>query len=153
MLAEIKRCYEKDTWLCMYFMALIFLGCLLACSSTPYISEKLFHNPWHYFLRHMIHVVLSAAVFVIAMQVPANIYVKYRWFFLFTGYIVLLALFIPALAPKINGARRWLQFPGFMLQTSDVSKLSFMLFLPDFIIVVITEEQPAMRIGICRCVF
>ncbi len=67
-------CYEKDPWLSGLLLSLLILGCVLACTSTPYISQKFYHVPWYYFARHMLHVVLAFGVFMLVLHIPTRVW-------------------------------------------------------------------------------
>ena len=55
-------------------------------------------------------------------------------YLIFLSLFLLLMLFVPNLAPEINGAKRWIRFLGFSFQPAELAKLSLLIYVSSFCI-------------------
>jgi cell division protein FtsW len=53
---------------------------------------------------------------------------KYKWWMVIIGFIVLILVFIPGIGIENYGAKRWIGLPGFTIQASEIAKFCFIVF-------------------------
>ncbi len=84
-----------------------------------------------YLLRQAVGAVAGLVVLVVCARIPYQMWRRFAWPLVFASSAVLVILLLPAaraIAPEINGARRWLELPGFRFQPSELAKLAIVVW-------------------------
>ena len=113
--------------LCMYMIGLI----MVASSSMP-IAERLFANPFHFIIRHMIYIVLSLAVAAIALQVPMSRWHQYSGNLLLLAIVLLVVVLV--IGRNVNGSTRWIAVGPITIQAAEPAKLFFFCYLSAYLV-------------------
>ena len=112
---------------CMYTIGLI----MVASSSMP-VAERLFNNPFHFVIRHMIYIVLSLITAGVALQIPMNKWQQY------SGSLLLLAIalliIVLAIGRTVNGSTRWIVLGPITIQAAEPAKLYFFCYLSAYMV-------------------
>ena len=128
----MARKLAPDKWLFAATTGLALFGVVMVYSASAVIAQKENGNQFHYVLKQGVWVAIGFFVMLLAMQFNyqqlKNRRIVYGLLFLCT--LGLLGVF--AFSP-INGAHRWLKFPGFSMQPSEISKLALIIFLAYFL--------------------
>jgi cell division protein FtsW len=97
---------------------------LLSRSSGQIVGAK-------YLISQMIWCGMGIVVCVIAASLDYRLLRKFAWpiFIVALVMLVLVLLPIPHVCLRINGARRWFQFPGVSFQPSEFAKLAIIIVL------------------------
>ena len=66
--------------------------------------------------------------FIIASRFDYHKFYKLRYLVLGISILLLVLVFVPGVSISANGARRWIGFGGFNLQSSEVAKFGFVIF-------------------------
>tara|TARA_B100001105_G_scaffold191254_1_gene155448 strand:- start:602 stop:1705 length:1104 start_codon:yes stop_codon:yes gene_type:complete len=114
------------------FVCLLFLGIVMVASSSVFVAEKMFGNPFHFASRQIIFMCIGIFALVLAVSIPSNLFYNYDWFFLVTSLLLLIALFIPSVGTEVNGSLRWIRIGSFGLQPSEVSKLALLIYMSGY---------------------
>ena len=64
--------------------------------------------------------------------IPARWWQKAAPWLFFAGVVLLALVLIPGFGREVNGARRWLDLPGFGFQPSELMKLAVVLYAADY---------------------
>jgi cell division protein FtsW len=107
------------------------IGVVMVLSASSVLSIDLYHSPWHYFERQVLWLAVGSVAFVIALHAD-----RHRWRRLgrpavFVAIALLLAVLVPGVGVRVNGAARWLGTSSFQIQPSELAKLAFILFTAD----------------------
>lgn len=112
-------------------VALFMIYSLLAVySSSVSVAFKSYHGNTTYFLRsQFIMLMVSLAIIVVVHYLPYRIYSSLAGLLLVGSAGLLVLTF--AFGARVNEATRWLVIPGtgFRLQTSDIAKVSLVIYL------------------------
>ncbi|HWA16900.1 MAG TPA: putative peptidoglycan glycosyltransferase FtsW [Gemmatimonadales bacterium] len=84
-----------------------------------------------YALSQFIGAVIGGIVMVIVARIDYRILRPLAWPIMFATICLLLVPFIPGLrnlAPPVNGARRWINLPGFTVQPSEIARLAVIIW-------------------------
>lgn len=73
--------------------------------------------------------VLGFFLCVAATAIDYQILKKYAWPLFFLAVIMLVAVLVPHIGRKINGARRWFDFHGFRFQPSELGKIALITIM------------------------
>ncbi len=117
-----------DGWLFFTAGVLVTAGILMVGSASYYVAMSQDLNPYHYLVRHIIHVLVGVAAFVGMLYVPYNRLADRR---LVTTVVLgtLAALLVVLAMPATGGAHRWIPLGPMNLQPSEFAKLAAILFM------------------------
>lgn len=128
----MARKLAPDKWLFAATVGLALFGVVMVYSASAFIAQKDNGNQFHYVLKQGVFVVIGFFVMLLMMQFNYQ-QLKNRRIVYGLLLICTIGLFgVFAFSPT-NGAHRWLKFPGFSLQPSEISKLALILFLAYFL--------------------
>ena len=113
--------------------SLILIGLIMVASSTVDFAATKFSNPFFFFKKHLIFIILGLLVLSIVARIRVKFYYDYGQYFLVLAIILSLLVHIPGLGKTVNGATRWIDLGFFTLQISEISRLFFFLWLSGYI--------------------
>ena len=128
----MARKLAPDKWLFAATAGLALFGVVMVYSASAVIAERENGNQFYYVIKQGVWVAIGFGVMLLMMQFNYQLLKSRR---LVYGALVLctIALMCVFAFPAINGAHRWVKFPGFSLQPSELSKLSLIIFLAYFL--------------------
>lgn len=85
--------------------------------------------PGSYALRSVVYAVIGFTGFYFASRIDPERYRNYAYPALAVISFMLLLVWVPGLGVKAKGASRWIRFPGFQFQPSELAKLAVVIFL------------------------
>ena len=97
-------------------------------SASCYSSESQFGDAFHFVKKQVFGILLGIVFFVIASRFDYHKFYKLRYYILGLSILLLVLVFVPGIGISANGARRWIGFGGFNLQSSEVAKFGFVIF-------------------------
>lgn len=123
------RGHRGDYILGLTVFILLAFGLIMMYNISPALHQKMGGNGADYFRSQL----LNIAVGIVAWVAAGSIYFK-QWRRYATALMVLailgvLALAIPALQLKVNGAARWLQLGPVSFQPAELLKLALVIYL------------------------
>lgn len=112
---------------------LIVLGLITLLSASMPYAEKMWHNPYHFFTKQLISLVLASLCACFCFYIRPIWWQRWRYGLIFLSFILLLAVFVPGIGVTVKGSSRWLSL-GFMnLQVSECVKLAVFIYMAGFI--------------------
>ncbi len=128
----MARKLAPDKWLFAATVGLALFGVVMVYSASALIAQKENGNQFHYVLKQGVFVLIGFFVMLLMMQFNYQLLKNRRIVY---GLLLLctIGLFGVFAFSATNGAHRWLKFPGFSLQPSEISKLALILFLAYFL--------------------
>jgi cell division protein FtsW len=116
---------------------LVAIGILMVYSAAIALADgPKYANYGRYFfvLRQTLYVCVGLFVAAFVLTVPIQAWQRVTmWLFIFTT-ILLIAVLIPGIGRKVNGAMRWLPVGPVTFQPSELMKLAALLFTADYTI-------------------
>ena len=126
---------EYDRSLAWAALILAAGGLVMVYSASIAIAEAsryTGHNAAWFLVRHGAYLALALTVAIIVFLIPARWWQKAApWLFLLCLVLLVLVL-VPGFGREVNGARRWLDLPGFGFQPSEAMKLAVVLYAADY---------------------
>jgi cell division protein FtsW len=103
-----------------------------ASIATAEASRYTGNNPAWFLARHAAYLAVALGAAITVFLMPARMWQKLApW--LFVAALAGLALvLVPGFGREVNGARRWLDLPGFSVQPSEAMKLAVVLYAADY---------------------
>lgn len=123
--AEERR--AMDPWLFFAAMALACLGMVMVYSAGVYTARARYGD-WEYFLgRQGLFLALGTGIMLAVSRIDYRILRRYAGTGMVLGLLGLVAVLL--VGTEVNGARRWIRFPGMNLQPSELAKVALAVFL------------------------
>lgn len=122
---------EYDWAILLFAVFLTAVGVVMVYSSSSEMADTLerFQKDDFYFLkRQATFAVIGLLAMVVMMRYDYQKLRKFAGIGLLICMVLLLAIYIPGLGVKINGARRWLRL-GFNLQPVELAKIALILYM------------------------
>jgi cell division protein FtsW len=122
--------HQPDYVLLILTGIIIFFGLLMLSSAT---SVKGFQEQGdtYYFIKQQITrgLIPGAILYLLFIRIPFIKLKKFNWLWLAATLVLLTVVFIPGLRVIINGSKSWVSIAGVTLQTSEMAKLTFIIYL------------------------
>jgi len=108
------------------------IGLIMVASSSMPIAERLFDNPFHFIVRHMIYIILSLGVAAFTLQIPMHRWHEYSSKLLLIAVILLVVVLV--VGRNVNGATRWISVGPITVQAAEPAKLFFFCYLSAYLV-------------------
>jgi cell division protein FtsW len=112
--------------------AMYAIGLVMVMSSSMPVAERLFDNPFHFFIRHAIYIVLSIGIAAFILQIPMS-----RWH-QHSGHLLILAIsllvIVLLVGRTVNGSTRWIVVGPITIQAAEPAKLFFFCYLSAYMV-------------------
>ena len=137
-MGAVAIAHERTRWrmsvearaLVLVTAILVAFGLVVLYSSSAVLALQEGHSSSHYLVRQMIGALAGCVIFAIAAKVDAEKWRTWAWPLMGLSILLLLILILPftgAIAPRINGSRRWLVL-GLTVQPSELAKLAVIVW-------------------------
>jgi len=113
-------------------LSMYMIGLIMVASSSMPIAERLFDNPFHFIVRHMIYIGLSLGVAGIALHIPMSRWHQYSGNLLLLGIALLVVVLI--IGRNVNGSTRWIAIGPITIQAAEPAKLFFFCYLSAYLV-------------------
>ncbi|MBT4349300.1 putative lipid II flippase FtsW [bacterium] len=126
-----RQSHQPDFILLAVVVLLLFLGLLFLSSASSSLAFHQRDQDIYFFVKQQIlHGLLPGLLlFYITLRTNYQVYQKYFKLFFIISIVLLLLVFIPGLQLEGASAKSWIKLGNISLQTSELVKLSFILFL------------------------
>lgn len=124
--------------------ALVSVGLVMVYSASAVMAQAQGLAPHHFLLRQMSGAVVGMAALIAAAQLDYRRLRPLAWPILGVTALMLLVVVLPgteALAPRANGARRWLLVGPVSVQPSEVAKLALLIWTAHIVV----KKQDRLR--------
>jgi len=111
-------------------LSLVAFGLLSVYSASSYVAQVQGLEDSHYLFQQVSRAGVGLVILVVASVVNYRLYQRLAWPLLGLTVLLLIPMLLPgteAIAPRINGARRWLDV-GVTVQPSELAKISVVLW-------------------------
>ncbi len=130
MVEKVKRYLTGDKVIWGVLIGLAIFSLLAVYSSTGTLAyKKMGGNTTYYLVRHGVILLAGFLLIYVVHLIPYKYYFQVSVLLLVISLLLLIVTLIAG--TRMNEASRWLTLPGlgFTLQTSDVAKMSLMMYL------------------------
>jgi cell division protein FtsW len=128
----MARKLAPDKWLFAATTGLALFGVVMVYSASAVMSERESGSQFYYVIKQGVWVAIGFVVMLLAMQFNYQLLKSKHIVY---GLLILstITLFSVFAFSTSNGAHRWMKFPGFSVQPSEISKLALVIFLAYFL--------------------
>ncbi len=112
----------------LFILFFSLFGLLFIFDASVPDSLQNFGTPWHYASRHFVWILLGFSAFLGLSFIPSSTWKKIAPFAFGLAVILLIAVLIPGIGSRLQGAQRWILLGPVPIQPSEITKLSLILF-------------------------
>jgi cell division protein FtsW len=125
---------EFDPWLVVGTLLLASFGLVMVSSASMAIAEGDGVSPFYHVIRHSVFLSLGAGIAMVMMAIPLKRLDDLSRLLLLGAFLLLLAVLVPGVGRRINGATRWINL-GFMgFQVVEAVKLVLVIYLASYMV-------------------
>ncbi len=139
-----QSAFYYDYWLILAVSSLLAIGFLLLASASMGISDKWYHNPFHFLSHQTIYLLVSIVVGFFIKQIPLSSWEKISGYLLLISMFLLMLVLIPGVGRTVNGSTRWLRLGIISLQVSEFAKLALIIYIASYL----SRRQDEVRVNI-----
>src|SRR5687767_7772595 len=128
----MARKLRPDRVLFIVTLVLVAFGIAMVFSSSAVIAKAKFGDPNYFSFKQLVAAVLGLGAMFVVMKVDYHVYRQPAVIFSLLAAVIgllMLVFFMPAAA----NTHRWIPFPGFSFQPSELAKLALIFFLAYFL--------------------
>ncbi len=123
-----------DRWFILTALVLVTLGLLMVASASIVISDQQLHQPFYYFYRQLLYLVLGVALGSIIIQFEISVWESFSNFLLITAMLLLALVLFPKVGHTVNGSIRWINLGFFSIQVSEIAKFSVIVYMSAYVV-------------------
>ena len=141
--ARQKR-FVFDSTLMVIVAAIVLLGLVMMTSASISVADRMAHEPFHYFERQSVGLLLGLFAAGIMMLVPTQLWERLALPLLLIAMLMLVLVLIPGIGYEVNGSRRWLRF-GTSFQPSELARVLLLTYLASYVVRRQTELKDELK--------
>jgi len=123
-----------DLWLLVALIGLVSVGVVMVTSSSIAVADSQHMGPFYFLKRHLVFLGLGMFAAGVAMRTELKFLEKRAFPLLALAFLLLLAVFVPHLGMRINGARRWLNLLVTTFQPVEAVKLIIVVYIASYLV-------------------
>lgn len=123
-----RRMPDLDYTFLFMVILMVCTGLIMLLSASAPTANVKFGDSYYFFKRQFGCVLVGLVGMYVISRIDYRKYKKYVPAFMIVCTILLGLVLIPGIGVKLNGSRRWLPFPGTLLQPSEFMKLAIGMF-------------------------
>jgi len=121
--------FAVDKWMLLAIVALLAVGMTMVLSTSYLYSQERYGDGTYFFRKQMIAMGAGALALIASAMIPSALYRRFAYPLLALSFIILSLVLVPGVGVSRGGARRWIMFPGFAFQPSELAKLTLVFYL------------------------
>ncbi|MBK8013400.1 MAG: putative lipid II flippase FtsW [Deltaproteobacteria bacterium] len=108
---------------------LLSLGTVMIYSASAVRAFSQHGDGTRYLLQHLVSVLVGLVLLAVVLRVPSEWWSRFAYPMLAVVILALIAVLVPGVGRKANGAARWLALGPVSFQPSEVAKLAIVVYL------------------------
>ncbi|NJD32029.1 MAG: putative lipid II flippase FtsW [Gammaproteobacteria bacterium] len=126
------RRFVFDGWVIGTVAALLRVGLIMVASASVGVSEHETGNPFLYFERQLVYVLMGLVAALIAMAIPTSFWEKHSIFLLGGAFVLLVLVLVPGIGHEVNGSRRWARLGIMNFQVSELARVMLLTYIASY---------------------
>ena len=123
-----------DPLLLCALIGLAGIGVVMVASSSISVADSQHLGAFYYLKRHLVFLSLGLLAAGVAMRTEMKLLEKFAFPLLALAFVLLVAVFVPHLGMRINGARRWLNLLVTTFQPVEAVKLILVVYIASYLV-------------------
>ncbi len=126
------RRFMFDTWVVGTVATLLLIGLIMVASASIGVSDHESGNPFFYFQRQLLYVMMGLVAAFVAMAIPTSVWEKHSKVLLVGGFALLVLVLLPGIGHEVNGSRRWARLGIMNFQASELARVMLLTYLSSY---------------------
>ena len=105
------------------------IGLLFIYSASSYNGEVNYSDSFFFVKKQALGFVVGIVAMILISKFNYRKFIKLKWWVIAVSVIMLVLVFVPFISIHANGARRWIGFGPLSIQSSEVAKFCFVIFV------------------------
>lgn len=125
------NCYRKGKYDFVLYGAITFIlafGVMMVYSASSYSALKTYGDDKYFMYKQLFGVVVGLIAMTATSLIDYHKWIKWRYVVLGVSFLLLVLVFVPGIGVENYGAKRWIKFPFFTLQSSEIAKFGLVIF-------------------------
>jgi cell division protein FtsW len=118
-----------DPLILLAVLLLVGLGLVMVYSASAVAAQEKLGDSFHYLKRQGVAACLGLLAMATAVKLGYRRMARLAWPLLLLAIVLLVAVLVPGVGSVVNGARRWIRFPGISIQPAEIAKLVWAIYL------------------------
>ncbi|HEY8586179.1 MAG TPA: putative lipid II flippase FtsW [Rhodanobacter sp.] len=123
-----------DMWLLVALVGLASVGVVMVTSSSIAVADSQHLGALYFLKKHVLFLAIGLFAAGLAMRTELKLLEKFAFPLLALAFLMLLAVFVPHLGLRINGARRWLNLLVTTFQPVEAVKLILVVYVASYLV-------------------
>ena len=115
-------------------LLLLMIGIVMVGSAAMEISARIYGDPFHLFIKHVVYVAISVGVAALLITVPVRSWQQIDWVLLLLSFTLLIAVLMPGVGRTVNGSTRWISLGFATIQGSEFVKLFAIVYISGYLV-------------------
>ena len=122
-----------DLSLVLAALTLASLGVVMVASSSIAVADGQHVGQFYYLDRHLVSLALGIAACIVMTRLELAWLERHALVLLLGGGVLLLAVFVPLVGIRVNGARRWIRLGFLGFQSVEAVKLILVVYMASYL--------------------
>jgi cell division protein FtsW len=123
-----------DMLLLIGLIGLASVGVVMVTSSSIAVADSQHLGQFYFLKKHLLFLAVGMVAAGLAMRTELKLFETYAFPLLALAFMLLLAVFVPHLGMRINGARRWLNLLVTSFQPVEAVKLILVIYIASYLV-------------------
>lgn len=124
---------ELDQGLLLSTIAIATIGLVMISSASISFAEHSLGDGFYFLKRQVLYMTMGLVVAALFLYLPSRFWYHNAVPLLVVTIILLVAVLIPGIGRRVNGAQRWIPLGPINLQISEVAKFMMILFMASYL--------------------
>ena len=107
---------------------MLIFGVIAVYSASSYSALKTYGDDKYFMYKQLFGAVLGVIAMIATSLIDYHKLIRWRYVILAISFALLVLVFVPGIGVENYGAKRWIKFPFFTLQSSEIAKFGFVIF-------------------------
>ena len=118
-----------DLWLLLAALGILGLGTVMVYSASSIFAQVKLGDGLFFLRRHLLYGALGLCGLYLGWRIDYHHYRRWVYPVLLATVALLVALLVPGIGHRVDGAVRWFRFAGLSFQPSELAKLVLVVYL------------------------
>lgn len=123
---------QLDATMVCLWLALLSIGLVMVASASVAFASATYGDSWYFVKRHLLFLLASALVSGVVLSLPSDVWRRLSVPLLLIAMVLLVAVLLPGVGKRVNGAQRWLSVGSFAVQISELAKFAVLMFFSSY---------------------
>lgn len=133
-------------------ITLSIIGLFILYESSSYTALLNIGDKYYFVKNQVVYVIMGVIAAVIASKIPRKTFFYLALPALLVSLVLLVAVFLPGIGLSLKGAHRWIDLGLFVIQPSEILKISMSIYLAAWLSQKESGRLPAFLILLFVCV-